>query len=130
MSALELHAMHHVALSVRDLDASAAWYERVFALERQFDEEADGRRAIVYRFAGGPLVLGLVEHDAGAAAGPFAPTVTGLDHVAFAVRTRAELDAWIEHLDDLGVAHSGAIAVPPGAICNFADPDGIALALF
>ena len=26
--------------------------------------------------------------------------------------------------------HSGAVEVPPGAILNFEDPDGIALALF
>jgi hypothetical protein len=37
---------------------------------------------------------------------------------------------WAERLDEHGVVHSGPIAVPPGEILNFMDPDGIALALF
>jgi hypothetical protein len=40
--------------------------------------------AAVYRFAGGAWSIGLVEHtDPGA--GAFHPTMTGLDHVAFAL---------------------------------------------
>jgi glyoxylase I family protein len=61
---------------------------------------------------------------------PFSPSRTGLDHVAFTAATRADLDAGIARLDELGVVHSGAIDVPPGTIVNFSDPDGIALALF
>lgn len=60
---------------------------------------------------------------------PFDPTHVGLDHFAFAVESRDELDRWAERLDDLGIEHSGAIEIPPGAILNFKDPDGIALAL-
>jgi glyoxylase I family protein len=60
----------------------------------------------------------------------FDPTVTGLDHCAFTVDRREDLDAWVQRLDDHGVAHSGVIDVPPGAILNFKDPDGIALAIF
>ncbi len=50
--------------------------------------------------------------------------------MAIAVPSRDELDAWLAHLDELGVAHSGAIEIPPGAIANFKDPDGIALSFF
>jgi hypothetical protein len=32
--------------------------------------------------------------------------------------------------DDEGIEHSGVIEIPPGAILNFRDPDGVALALF
>ena len=35
-----------------------------------------------------------------------------------------------ERLAARGVDHSGVIDVPPGAILNFKDPDGIGLALF
>ena len=54
----------------------------------------------------------------------------GLDHFSFAVERRADLDAWAQRLDDEGVVHSGVIDVPPGAILNLKDPDGIALAIF
>ena len=61
--------------------------------------------------------------------GRFDPTNLGLDHFAFSVETRSALDGWAGRLDDLGIVHSGAIEVPPGAILNLKDPDDIALAL-
>ena len=55
---------------------------------------------------------------------------TGLDHAAFAVAARADVDAWTSRLDDAGVEHSGPISIPMGAILNFADPDGTQLSIF
>ena len=123
-----LGGFHHVALTVTDLDASAAWYRDVLGLVELFREDSPARRAVVFGFAGGGTAVGLVEHTP--AGVPFDPTNVGLDHVAFSVPTRSDLDDWAARLDRLGVAHSGAIDVPPGAILNFKDPDGVALALF
>lgn len=97
----ELSGFHHVALTVPDLDTSAAWYHRV---------------------------LGLVWHAA--TTGNFDPRRVGLDHFSFVVERRRDLDAWVQRLDDESVAHSGVVDVPPGAMLNFKDPDGIALAIF
>ncbi|HSB86174.1 MAG TPA: hypothetical protein VLD86_07700, partial [Ilumatobacteraceae bacterium] len=58
------------------------------------------------------------------------PRRQGLDHLAFTVADREELDRWAEQLDKLGVDNSGVIDVPVGAILNFKDPDEIGLALF
>jgi catechol-2,3-dioxygenase len=58
------------------------------------------------------------------------PGLTGASHVAFTVATRDDLDDWATHLEVNGIENSGAVDVPPGAILNFKDPDGIALALF
>ena len=120
---------HHAALTVRDLDGSARWYERVFDLEIVMDEAAEQRAARVYRLAGTSTWLGLVQHQANDGSS-FSPTRTGLDHLAVAVATRDGVDDWAAHLDSLGVEHSGAIDVPTGAILNFADPDGIQLSIF
>jgi catechol 2,3-dioxygenase-like lactoylglutathione lyase family enzyme len=126
----EIQGLRHAALTVRNLDASARWYMDVLGLEEAFSEPGEERRAVVLRLPdGGPVVLGLVQHGRDERPG-FDPTVVGLDHLAFAVGSRGELDVWADHLIDRGVAHSGAIDVPPGAILNFKDPDGIALALF
>jgi len=122
-------SFHHVSLSVTDLDASASWYADTFGFEELFREEAEARRACVMVFADGGYSVGLVEH--GASAGePFDAVRTGLDHLALAVPSRADLDRWAARLDAAGIAHSGPVDIPVGAILNLRDPDGMALALF
>ena len=122
-------AAHHVALTVTDLDRSEAWWRRLFDAEEVLREDADGRRAVILRLLPSSFVVGLVEHRAGDGQ-RFDPRRTGLDHVALTVAERADLDAWAQHLDRHGTAHSGVIDIPVGAILNTADPDGIAVALF
>ncbi len=118
----------HVSFSVSDFDRSLAWYREVFGAEVMLDEPSDHRHAAVLRLPGSDLLIGLCQFYERDHA-PFDPTRTGLDHFAFAVATHHELDGWTAHLDRLGIAHSGLLEVPPGAIVNFKDPDGIALAL-
>ena len=120
---------HHLALTVRDLDASTTWYESLFDLETVMDEPGTERRARVYRLRGTSVMLGLTEHGSNDGAG-FRPDRTGLDHAAFSVATRDDVDAWVERLDGLGIDHSGRIDIPVGAILNFPDPDGIQLSIF
>lgn len=91
-------------------------------------EESEQRRAVVFRFPGGGHAVGLVQYARNF--GGFDAERTGLDHLAFSVATRDNLDDWARILDEGQVTHFGVIEVPPGAILNFKDPDGIALALF
>ena len=121
--------LHHVALTVRDLAASAAWYEDLFDLDVMMEEPGEERQAKVYRLRGTDTVFGLVEFASNDGS-TFRPDRTGLDHAAFSVATRTGVDAWAERLDAAGIEHSGAIDIPVGAILNFADPDGIALSIF
>jgi catechol 2,3-dioxygenase-like lactoylglutathione lyase family enzyme len=120
---------HHLALTVRDLDASASWYEGLFDLDPVMDEPGDERRASVYRLRNTDVMLGLTEHRSNDGS-MFRPDRTGLDHVAFSVGTREDVDAWAERLDAAGVEHSGRIDIGIGAILNFADPDGVQLSIF
>jgi catechol-2,3-dioxygenase len=129
MSDGSVTGFHHLALTVRDLDASTSWYEQLFDLDPVIDEPGDERRAKVYRLRGTTQMLGLVEHRSNEGA-EFRPDRTGLDHAAFAVATRADVDVWAQRLDDAGIGHSGRIDIALGAILNFADPDGIALSIF
>lgn len=124
----ELATFHHVALTVADLNRSVEWYVRVLGLEELFRETGDVRNASVLGFSPGGFAVGLVQH-AGSDGG-FDPRTIGLDHVSFAVPFEEDLDDWASRLDQHGVEHSGVIQVPPGAILNFKDPDGIALSIF
>ncbi|HEX4866649.1 MAG TPA: VOC family protein [Acidimicrobiales bacterium] len=124
-----LNAIHHVALTVRDRDASAAWYSEVLGFETAFQEDDAGRKAAILRFPAGGYSVALVEHATGDGH-RFDPRRPGLDHLAFGVGSHNDLDYWAARLTAAGVEHSGAIPIPTGAIVNFNDPDGIALALF
>ena len=124
-----LTGLHHVALTVSNRDASAEWYGRVLGMGELFREEGEARRASVMCFADGSFSVGLVEHRSTEGA-PFSPSHRGLDHLAFTVETKDEIDDWAQRLDDASVMNSGVIDIPRGAMLNFKDPDGIALALF
>ena len=125
----ELVSFHHVALSVRNRDESAAWYAEVLGFTEFFREESPHRKTCVMAFPGGGYSVGIVEHVDGGRE-HFDPRARGLDHLAFTVASRDELDGWAKHLTAAGVEHSDPIEIAPGAILNFKDPDGISLALF
>jgi glyoxylase I family protein len=54
---------------------------------------------------------------------------TGLDHLAFRVDSKPELDSAAAHLDDLGVPHEPIKDIGIAYVLEFRDPDNIALEL-
>lgn len=121
----------HVALTVRDMEASAEWYQRIFGwivLRRLDGDEAGTPRILLYDPASG-FVVALCRPDDGAG-DQFDHRQTGLDHFAFAVADGAELDRWRAHLDEHGVAHSPVREMDLGKFVSFEDPDGIQLELW
>jgi glyoxylase I family protein len=130
-----LSGLHHLGLTVRDTEASAAWYAHVLGFQRVGGYAApDGaRRKVFLRHPGLNIRLGLTEHRDGGGDGRFDETVIGLDHLAFAVGTRVALDEWAERLAGAGVAYSPvapANSIPGAAVLVFRDPDNIQLELF
>ncbi|HVM40851.1 MAG TPA: VOC family protein [Acidimicrobiia bacterium] len=73
-------------------------------------------------------LVGLMEHGDGVDA-PFDHRRLGLDHFALHVPERSDLDEWVEHLDALGITHSGVQETPYSDTICFRDPDGIPLEL-
>jgi len=122
----------HLAFTVTDMEASAAWYQRVFGwtvLRRFTADEAGSPRVLLFDPASF-VVVGLCQ-PADRAGGGFDHRVIGLDHLALSVPNEEELQAWATHLAAEGVAVSPVRAVPGlGRFISFEDPDGIQLELW
>jgi len=129
MSDTALPGLHHIALTVTDIEASIPWYERVFGITFQMEYGHEGGEGKLLADPAWRLVIVLHRHDANESE-RFAESRTGLDHVGFAVSTRAELDAWQQHLTALDVVQSPIAETPYGDILVFRDPDNIQLELF
>jgi glyoxylase I family protein len=128
-----LSGLHHLGLTVRDIEESERWYAEVLGMVRVFVEPhpTGGGHTVVINRPDTFLFLGLDFHPQ-ADLEPFDERRTGLDHVAMSVDSRADLDAWAHRLDALGVEH-GPIHVqdqPVHATLVVSDPDGIPVELF
>jgi catechol 2,3-dioxygenase-like lactoylglutathione lyase family enzyme len=121
-------AIAHVAVTVSDLARSEAWYTKVLGAEPVLDEDTGPFRHIVYALGG--TLLGLHGFPDLATSEAFDERRPGLDHIAFGVASRAELEAWAERLESLGVTHGGVVDAHYGSGLSFRDPDNIALELF
>lgn len=124
----EFPAVHHVAVTVSDLDRSVPWYRSLIGSDPVIDEDTGPFRHVVWLIGG--TLLGLHQfHDADA--GPdFDEHRLGLDHVAFGCANRAELESWQAYLDELGYPHGGIVDAPYGSGLSFRDPDNLALEFF
>ena len=129
MPPVSIPNLHHIALTVTDLDASIAWYERVFGIAYQMDGPHEGGVGKLLADPEWRMIIVLHRHDANQRE-RFAETRTGLDHVGFGVSSRADLEAWQAHLQELGVAQSPIADTPYGSILVFRDPDNIQLEMF
>jgi glyoxylase I family protein len=131
--------LHHIALTVTDIDASVGWYEKVFGLSFEMDVPHPGGVGKVLSDSERQLGFVLHHHDANESE-DFVETRTGLDHVGLMVSDRSELESWQKHLDEHGIRRSPAadrpltqspIADEPyGSVLVFRDPDNIQLELF
>ena len=126
--------VHHLGLTVRDVDVSAAWYTDVLGFHRvgQYASPGGDRQKVFLRHERLRVRLGLTQHQHGPSEA-FDETRVGLDHLAFAISSRAELDGWAERFRQAGVTFSPvapANSIPGAAVLVFRDPDNIQLELF
>jgi glyoxylase I family protein len=124
----------HVRLTVTDIERSRQFYESVFGwpVLIEVPENADEatRRQLDFLYGGviydlGGTLLGLRP----VAGDRFDEDRTGLDHIAFRMSSRTELDSAAAHLDELSIPHEPIKDIGPSYILEFRDPDNIALEL-
>lgn len=124
----------HVRLTVTDIERSRQFYESVFGwpVLLEVPENADEATrnqlsflygGVIYDLGGTLLALRPVATDR------FHEDRAGLDHIAFRLGSKAELDSAATHLDELGVGHEAIKDIGPSYILEFRDPDNIALEL-
>lgn len=127
----------HVRLTVTDIARSRRFYDDVLGLPVAFEVPPDADEAtreelwwlfggVVYQVPGGFFGLRPVAPGGDR----FTEDRAGLDHLAFKVPSRADLDAAAATLDGLGIAHDGVKDIGVGCLLEFRDPDNVALELW
>ncbi|MHB8512292.1 MAG: VOC family protein [Actinomycetota bacterium] len=121
----EIIGYHHLNLTVTDATKSAEWWTKVlgFTVLREFERE--GMTKVILRHPISGTLFGFTTHGPRASNDSFSEFRTGMDHVAFSVKDRAELEAWKRQFEEFGVDHSEIKASVTGDLIAFRDPDNI-----
>lgn len=139
MGMIDVSGVHHIRLTVTDLNRSRQFYSEVLGFEVAAESQGDPADPLVRNdpdqlyggivFITNGMLFGLRPvapgHDA------FESERVGLDHLSFTVDSRAALDEAMARLDERGIPH-GAVRELPAfgiAILSFSDPDGVHLEL-
>ena len=125
---------HHFSPTVTDVEASAAWYQRILGLQRvppkfpHYGNEESGY-AVLLMDPQSNIAIGLHHHVSNDGQ-PCDETRTGLDHIGISVPNRSDLDSWASWLDAQNVRHSGVTDTDDPvkySVLVFRDPDNIQL---
>ena len=128
------NSIAHVRLTVTDIERSRQFYESVFGWPVLLEVPENADEAIRSRLS---FLFGGVIYDLGGTLLGLRPVATdrfdedrvGLDHLAFRLGSKDELDSAAAHLDEVGVEHEPVKDIGPAYILEFRDPDNIALEL-
>jgi glyoxylase I family protein len=132
--AINTSSIAHIRLTVTDIARSREFYESVFNWPINLEMPEDADDATRERFA---FLFGGVIYNVGDSRVALRPVAddrfdedrTGLDHLAFPLASKSELDDAARQLDELGVAHEPIKDIGVMYILEFRDPDNIALEL-
>ncbi|WP_425301859.1 VOC family protein [Nocardia wallacei] len=139
MTLVATTGIHHVRLTVTDIDRSRAFYRDVLGFEiaaespgRPEDPQVRSDPAQLYGgvvFQTNGMLFGL--RPVADAADRFDSERVGLDHLSFTVASVGELSAVASRLDEAGIEHGEVTELEAFgiAILSFSDPDGIHLEL-
>jgi catechol 2,3-dioxygenase-like lactoylglutathione lyase family enzyme len=122
----EISGIHHVSVTVTDIERSVLWYCEVLGLTKLMEEpHPDGTGyAVVLGKPDWSMCVGLHVHPTNAKE-RFSETRTGLDHVGFMVSGHADLEAWESRLTELRVEHSPINDKEGYSVLVFRDPDNV-----
>ena len=134
MALVNSSGFSHVRLTVTDIARSKAFYDQVFgwptAVDASDSVDEPGIEDAPEKFYGGIIYQtpqGTLFGLRPVGSGGFDSRRTGLDHVSFAVESRADLESAAAALSEAGIDHGEVQDLPDGAIAilSFQDPDDI-----
>lgn len=115
-------SIHHIGISVTDLDAATDFYTRLLDAEQVGSRETPAWRKTLVGTDG--FLMSLTQHAAGVDSVRFDETRPGLDHLGIGCGSREDLDAWLAHVDGLGFERSQVTEAPHAHLFTCRDPDG------
>ena len=135
---IEIGAIHHLRLTVTDVERSRDFYTRLLgfevAVESPPPDDPSAEAVFKVLFGGvvmvrGNLLMGL--RPVAPAGDRFDEDRVGLDHLSFTVASRADLEAAVRLFDEQGVPHGGITTLDGFGIhiLPFRDPDNIQIEL-
>ena len=134
MALIRSSGFAHVRLTVTDIGRSKEFYDRLFGWPTAVDNSArvdePGVRDSAEEFFGGTIYQtpqGTLFGLRPVGTSGFDADSTGLDHVSFAVDSRADLEAARAALEEAGIEHGEIIDLEDAglAILSLQDPDDI-----
>jgi len=125
----EIAGFSHIDLTVTDCRRSVGWWTDVlgFILVHQVRQDTFECMAMAHPSGIGVTVM---SHDGTSASDRFDEQRVGLDHLAFRIADKDELQKWVAHFDEKGVSHTGVIDTGYGPTVVFRDPDNLQLEFF
>jgi glyoxylase I family protein len=127
---MRLTGVHHVTLTVTNLDRTAAWYKDVLGFEdvvRYRNDAIDGTCHVLTHPDIDGFILSFMQWDA-PNGGLFDEHTLGLDHLSFGVGDRSGLEAWRQRLDNQNI-NCSITELPELSVLVLRDPDQIQLEL-
>ncbi|MBB6121534.1 VOC family protein [Nocardiopsis algeriensis] len=125
----QLTGLARITLSVRDRDASVAFYRDVLGFKVRARRDQDGTLRTECRHQASGVLLALIQHRDNFK-NRFDRRHCGLDRLTLGVANLGELEAWEERFGEMDVDHLPIVHREEGSTLLFYDPDGTELALF
>lgn len=125
-----ISGIHHLSLSVTDLERSVRWYGDVLGFAVAARLQRSGFNRVRLHQSDCDLTITLTCHLDGSSDG-FDERRTGLDHLAFRVASLAELEGFEQRFAQHAIPNSGIRPTPSGAgaMITCRDPDHVQLEL-
>lgn len=121
--------IHHITLTVRNIQESLTWYQSLFGSANIVNRDGPSWKRLRANWPSG-LILGFTEHEGSDSSMYFNHETIGLDHIGLSCADKNEVLTWKARLEELGFEHGPFEEVSYGWAVTARDPSNIAVEFF